>query len=98
MQENRVFIGFLTFQIVIAALILTVTASPAPQLFENGFSPLLARYANAPQSPASTVHASHVAALAPISYIAPYPYIPTYSVSFLSFFFDLTEICYFPFQ
>lgn len=58
-------------------MIVIAAASPAP-LYENGFSPLLARYANAPEAPASTAHASHVAAFAPVSYIAPTPYIASY--------------------
>lgn len=58
---------------------MAVAASPAPQLYENGFSPLLARYANGPEAPASTAHASHVAAYTPITtYIAPTPYIAAY--------------------
>lgn len=50
--------------------------SPSPQLFPNGYSPLLARYAPAPEAPANTVHASHVAAISPaITYsYTPYPY------------------------
>lgn len=58
-------------------MIVIAAASPAP-LYENGFSPLLARYANAPEAPASTAHASHVAAISPVAYIAPTPYIASY--------------------
>lgn len=61
------------------ALIAVAVASPAPQLYENGFSPLLARYANAPEAPASTAHAAHVAAYTPpLTYIAPTPYVAAY--------------------
>lgn len=56
-------------------LIVIAAASPAPQLFPSGFSPLLARYEPAPQAPASTVHADHVAAVNPVSYVATYPYV-----------------------
>lgn len=65
---------------------MAAVASPAPQLYENGFSPLLARYANAPEAPASTAHAAHVAAIAPITtYIAQAPYVAAYpAVSFIS--------------
>lgn len=52
-------------------------ASPSPQLFPSGFSPLLARSAPALQAPASTVHADHVAAVNPVSYVATYPYVST---------------------
>lgn len=58
-------------------LIVIAAASPAPQLFPSGFSPLLARYEPAPQAPASTVHADHVAAVNPVSYVATYPYVST---------------------
>lgn len=59
------------------AFILIAAASPSPQLIPSGFSPLLARYAPAPEAPANTVHASHVAAISPpitYSYAVPYPY------------------------
>lgn len=59
-------------------MIVMAAASPAPQLYENGFSPLLARYANAPEAPASTAHAAHVAAYTPLTYIAPTPYVAAY--------------------
>lgn len=63
---------FLFAVIVMAA----ASPSPSPQLFPNGYSPLLARYGAAPEAPANTVHASHVAALTPaVTYsYAPYPY------------------------
>lgn len=62
-------------QAFLFAIILVAAASPSPQLFPNGYSPLLARYAPAPQAPASTVHADHVAAVSPaITYASVYPY------------------------
>lgn len=66
-----------------------MAATASPQLYENGFSPLLARYANGPEAPASTAHATHVAAYTPIqTYIAPSPYVAAYpAVSVFCFVF-----------
>lgn len=63
-------------QVFLFALIVIAAASPSPQLFPSGLSPLLAQYSPAPEAPANTVHASHVAALSPaITYsYTPYPY------------------------
>lgn len=68
----EVLIYFIYFQILFA-IMCAVAASP--QLFPTGLSPLLARDIPASEAPASTVHASHVAALTPaLYYAAPYPY------------------------
>lgn len=77
---NCGFLFIFYFQIFFA-IICAAAASPSPQLFPNAFSPLLARDIPAPEAPANTVHASHVAALTPAYYYAaPYPY---YAVRFI---------------
>lgn len=43
------------------------SAAPAPGFIGQ---PILARYAPAPEAPASTAHATHLAGLAPIAYAA----------------------------
>lgn len=73
-------------QIALFALIAVSAAAPqfyAAPLYQPSYygspyaQPLLARYAPAPQAPASTEHAAHVAA-APLAYAA-YNYVPAYA-------------------
>lgn len=78
------------FQITLLALIAVATAAPqiysyaAAPLYQPSYygspyaQPLLAKYAPAPQAPASTEHATHVAAATPFVYSA-YNYVPAYS-------------------
>lgn len=72
------------------ALLAVAAASPAPQYFAAPLyqtynsapysQPLLAKYAPAPLAPASTEHATHVAAAsAPLVYSYNYNYVPTYA-------------------
>lgn len=74
--------------IVLLAVIAAAMADPQLLLQSSPLlpaSPLLARYIPAPEAPASTAHAAHVAAFAPLpvtrfAYAAPYDY-SGYSVS-----------------
>lgn len=56
-------------------------SSAAPSGLLLGTSPLLAKIANAPEAPASTVHAAHVVAPA-ITYAAPLTYAAAPALSY----------------
>lgn len=54
------------------AALTAVLGSPAGLIYQS--SPLLARISPSPEAPASTVHATHVAALSPIAFETPVAY------------------------
>lgn len=91
LAEFTIFSFLNAIQVVLLALIAISTATPSPQTLLAGLAaqPLLARYAPAPEAPASTEHATHFAAVAPVwpdTYPSAYHYATPYAFVSLLYF------------